>query len=306
MRTRRASPARRTSAPGSSRRRLASAATLVPLAIGLGTNLTTGRARPSEPTACDPANSALSVPCTLSFQSICQMHEIDDSCGPEGSATTDPQIAQNTAKNNFCASGTPANLSFKHFDTLQANATAAHVTFGNDSRIPRDRSPLAHLLSLPGSGTIGEGSLVRFAAFVVDAHYSNVSRGESVNCKNRGRELNDIHIVLAEGAPTAGATFDECSTVTAEISPHFRPEVWTPENLNSVARTKQFRFTGQLFFDASHRPCEGTTVSNPARRSIFEIHPVYAVEVCKSASSCKVDDDAAWMALHEWLDAGES
>lgn len=246
----------------------------------------------------------MSLPCALSFQSICQGHEIDASCGPDGSATTDAQKAQNTAKNDFCASGTPASLSFSHFDTLQASAAAAHIPFGSAFHLPPDRSQLARLLPLPGVGTVGEGPVVRLAAFVIDAHYSNVSRGESVNCNNPGPEFNDIHIVLAEQAPTAQAPFDECSSVTAEISPHFRPVAWTPETLNNLARTKQFRLTGQLFFNAAHRPCEGGTVSSPARRSLFEIHPVYAVEVCKSASSCKVEDDAAWIALNDWLHGG--
>lgn len=39
------------------------------------------------------------------------------------------------------------------------------------------------------------------------------------------------------------------------------------------------RVTGQLFFDASHGPCVGGRGSAPRPRSIWEIHPVYAIDV---------------------------
>ena len=45
--------------------------------------------------------------------------------------------------------------------------------------------------------------MAREAVFIMDAHYSNVGSGESVNCKGTG---NDIHIVLAESADEK----DEC------------------------------------------------------------------------------------------------
>jgi hypothetical protein len=41
---------------------------------------------------------------------------------------------------------------------------------------------------------------------------------ESVNCELTGKEANDIHIVLANSPDDP-----ECSSVTAEMIPHFRP-----------------------------------------------------------------------------------
>ena len=58
----------------------------------------------------------------------------------------------------------------------------------------------------------------------MDAHYSNLGSGESVNCKRPDQESNDIHIVLGQTAEEK----DECNSVTAEMSPQFRPAVWDP------------------------------------------------------------------------------
>ena len=265
---------------------LVSAATLAPLAIAL----LTPKTRPTEPAV---SRAAMVSTCTLPFASIQQHHPIDDSCGPEGVATKTPQIQQNQAKNNFCATGVPVDIDFDVLHELQRDAEDQNISFGSDGQIPDDRSVLR---SLPTrAGRLGEGTVVRLAAFVVDAHYSNVSNGESVNCKMSGTENNDIHIVLGEKSNAKG---DECASVTAEMSPHFRPELWTPKTLND-GNAHMYRFTGQLFFDASHRPCANGKGS-PKRSSIWEVHPVYAVDVCKAAS-CDVANDTNW----EPLAAGE-
>lgn len=137
---------------------------------------------------------------------------------------------------------------------------------------------------------------MRLAAFVIDAHYSNVSSGESVNCKMPGNENNDIHIVLGQNSNTD----DPCTSVTAEISPHFRPDVWIPANLTQN-NAHLFRFTGQLFFDAAHRPCVGGKGS-PPRVAIWEIHPTYLVDICIDPSnSCTVDNDQNWAAISDFI-----
>lgn len=251
------------------------------------------------------SGTALHLACTLPFDRLKARHPIDDSCGEEGSSAPDtPQAAQNTAKNDFCASSSPVTLTFQDFIDLQNAAQAAHVSFGSDRQLPKDRTPLASLLTVPGAGAVGEGSVVRLAAFVINAHPSNVSSGETVNCKTKGAEWNDIHIVLGEHPDD-----DACSSVTAEMSPHFRPDLWTPGNLNGLSG-HPLRFTGQLFFDASHRPCTKGSPANPPRESLFEIHPVYAVDVCRTkptnpengpGASCDASVDADWVGLDSWL-----
>jgi len=233
-------------------------------------------------------------PCKLPFANISTKQPIDSKCGLSGSPkNTTALAAQDTAKNNFCATGTPVVMSFDMYPALQA--AAENALGGADYKPPSSRTALHNLYTVGGK-KIGEGTLVSLVAYVESAHYSDVDDGESVNCDLTGDQNNDIHIPLVT---TAGA--DECTSLTAEISPHDRPSVWTASNVNKPA--VPLRFTGQLLFDAEHKPCRGTTVEEPKRQSVWEIHPVYAIDVCvlSDASSCNAGDDKAWVALDAWL-----
>src|SRR6266516_4454184 len=60
------------------------------------------------------------VGCTLPFDGIKQEQDIDLTCPADGdAATTDAHKAQNRAKNNFCASGTPALVTHRTMTELQ-------------------------------------------------------------------------------------------------------------------------------------------------------------------------------------------
>lgn len=286
-------------------RKFASAATLLPLAIGLAGNMNSPMAARHHPTpggGGGGVNNPIAISCTLPFETIKQHHAIDDSCPATGSSdpstnTGARQAAQNQAKNNFCAANAPVNIDFDVLHQLQQEA-ASVTTFGGDQELPQDRSVLRHLPTKVGD--IGEGTVVRIVAFVINAHPSNVGSGESVNCKQKPAESNDIHIVLGQNSNQD----DECSSVTAEMSPHFRPDTWTPDNMNQN-NARLFRFTGQLFFDASHKPCTGSTGPNPKRSSLWEIHPVYGVEICgDTGNNCKVDSDQNWIALSAFAGTG--
>jgi hypothetical protein len=231
--------------------------------------------------------------CPVPFATIQQHHAVDDKCDADGNATRPAQRAQNDAKNNFCATGTPAEVTPLSFKKLQAAAQATGVTFGSDSQLPADRSPLQGLYTTSNGDEIGEGSIVQLVAFVLDAHYSNVSAGESVNCKTKGKESNDIHILLGATPRT-----NPCSSVTAEMSPHFRPTGWTDGALNST-NGHPVRMTGQLFFDASHKPCTKGRSASPPRVSLWEIHPIYAVDVCTNTTlaTCGRADETVWTPL---------
>jgi hypothetical protein len=228
-------------------------------------------------------------PCALPFRAIAMRRPIDKKCGRAGNADGALGL-QDTAKNNFCATGDPVTLQFADYTALQA---AAEKALGTNYEPPADRKPLQGLHTI-GGRTIGEGSVVRVVGFVDRARYSDVEKGESVNCNLAGDADNDVHIPL-----TAQAGDDECTSVTAEMSPHFRPDAWTPSNLNRLSRP--VRVTGQLFFDASHRPCRQDKPEIPRRRSVWEIHPVYAVEVCRSSSACEADRDELWQPLDQHL-----
>src|SRR6516162_7117418 len=74
--------------------------------------------------------------------------------------------------------------------------------------------------------------------------------------------------------------------------------------LRSVSREFPVLITGQLFFDASHYPCEGSephSGGHPARGSLWEIHPITDIQVCKNKTlrGCSPQDRTVWTLLHE-------
>ena len=239
----------------------------------------------------------------LPFAAIEVKHPIDASCSITGKPTSaaNSQL-QNSVKNNFCAvasSGQPETFTPQMLIDLQAK-TQVKSGAGQE---PSDRKPLQDL---------GEGKLIRMKAFFIEAHHADLGSGESVNCNGGTEELNDVHIAFGAQANT-----QECDSVTAEISPHYRPASWNEighyEIWNSVtkkytpdpamdARLKSlpYRVTGQLFFDASHSVCPCGTNCSPSRSSLWEIHPVYNIEVCKAGSPCDENNDADWLAFDTW------
>lgn len=152
---------------------------------------------------------------------------------------------------------------------------------------------------------MGEGDIVALDAFVLDAKHDDTFPfgfgGETVNCKNSLMEWNDIHIALGRTA-----SMKECDSVTAEIIPHFRPAVWerfdcdecTVGHVTNPLPVKgiRVRITGQLFFDGSHLPnscSKPNPGGNPLRRAVWEIHPVYKIEVFDVPSS-------SFISLEDW------
>jgi hypothetical protein len=232
--------------------------------------------------------------CTLPFDGIKQDRDIDNDCPQGGDAAAGPHQNQNMIKNNFCAEGKTVPILYSTFLKLQKAAEDSEIPFGSSNKLPPDRSALEKLVSTP-KGKVGEGTVVSFVAFVIKAKYSNLSKGESNNCKTGGKQFNDIHVEL-------GKTNDDdaCKSVTAEISPHFRPETWA--DFDQYDRTHPVRITGQLFFDGSHAPCRNGKRPNPQRASIWEIHPVYAIEVCKNKSlaGCATTNKSVWIPFDQW------
>lgn len=252
---------------------------------------------PANPSHCN-INQPFQAGCALPWSNG-QSHEIDQRCPNEGCAKKDSDKAQNRIKNNVCATGTPIQINVTSIDKLQAAVDKlvqqGQFDYGpSNSPPPADRAKLHGLSTVDANGhsiTLGEGTLVTIDAFVLDAKHDDVFpfgfNGEGVNCNNSLLEWNDIHVALGQ---TASA--QQCSSVTSEIIPHFRPAVWerfdsnecTSPHVNKPLPVKglRVRITGQLFFDGSHKPspCGGPAGGgNPLRRSVWEIHPVYAIEV---------------------------
>ena len=266
---------------------------------------------PANPSNCN-INQPFNAGCTAPFSGA-QSREIDQRCPNEGCASRDSDKAQNRVKNNFCATGTPVQISLKSIDKLQGAVDQlvqqGKLTYGSTGPpLPADRAKLQGLSTVDVKNqavTLGEGQLVTLDAFVFDAKHDDSFpfgfKGESVNCKNSLLEWNDIHVALVQTASDK-----ECSSATAEIIPHFRPAVWERFDSNTcTARhvTKplpvkgiRVKLTGQLFFDGSHKPTpcgQPSGGGNPVRRSVWEIHPVYAIEVFDKTTN-------KFLSLDEW------
>ncbi|HEY3137307.1 MAG TPA: hypothetical protein VGL29_14860 [Blastocatellia bacterium] len=243
---------------------------------------------------------------------------IDKSCPNTGMPSSDASSKQNEIKNRFCLPGTPTtpiDLDFATFDTLQREAVQRHIPFGrrnlpnsnkSEEVLPPDRSVLVDFITDGQGRKLGEGSLVRLEGFVLNAQHSNTfvfsEQGESVNCNKTSLAENDIHIELVQTA----AETSQCKSVTAEIIPHHRSAIYNqfdtnPKDYLNGQRQKRgqdklsgsppplkgarVRVTGQLFFDASHSPCGINQGGSSQRRSIWEIHPVYAIDVFDTAQN---------------------
>ena len=252
--------------------------------------------------------------CTLPFNSKPTPHPIDSACPPAGDAKTNGGKLQNPVKNNLCATGTPIEISLKILENLHKAVVAAKkFTFGNDGLLSanKTRDALKSLTIKDATGkslTLGEGNVVTLDAFVLEAKHDDVPllnssfKGEGVNCHDKTVLGNDIHIALVESAAQVakfkkGDKTVECTSVTAEIIPHFRPDTWhrfdshpkTSPAVNGLpVQGLEVRLTGQLFFDGSHNPAGCTA---PRRRSSWEIHPVYTIEV---------KDGSKFISFDEW------
>jgi hypothetical protein len=113
--------------------------------------------------------------CTLPFQNVALNHPIDfsnQSCGMSGDSSANCLRVENLVKNNFCAGTNFRDVSLSDFVTLQQQADT-QVGGGNDAKLPSDRGALKNL-----SKGVGEGSAVRFTGYLMDAHYSNVGKGD--------------------------------------------------------------------------------------------------------------------------------
>jgi len=243
----------------------------------------------------------------LPFKTIAKKHPIDDFCGIEGvtAAEDTGNQQQNRLKNNFCRRGTPVVIKPTDLVTLQKKVDKLEgFKYGSGRSVPKDRTPLKDI-GTSGGKPIGEGTLVTIVGFMVDAHYSDVKEGEGVNCKKKGNEPNDIHFSISTKRVTLSSDKKKkqaqlCKLVTGEISPHSRPEEWEVDSLDKL-QDARVRLTGQLFFDASHKPCKPNQPVNPARKSVWEIHPTYRIEVCKDGSPCRAAVDDDWVAFDQWV-----
>lgn len=251
------------------------------------------------------------------FGTIAQAHPIDGRCNKFGVGSGN-SLAQNEVKNGLCAGPTAAAIDRAILVALQQalppSSHSGSLPWGDPQFIPtrNERQALKH----PSPQiAVGEGSLVQFVGYVLEGRHSNTLDGEDVNCRRLGDANNDIHLYLGEGF-----TDPLTQSITAEISPHYRPKAWevlgtfnsssggpaVEAMLQQQNLDRPIRFTGQLMFDASHCPATGFCITQdrgPVRVSSWEVHPVYKIDVCsaKDLSACRAADTSAWVPFDQWV-----
>jgi hypothetical protein len=242
-----------------------------------------------------PAADKFPKPCTPPFNGDWKKQSIDKKCPPEGKVSQSGSAekiarheAQNRLKSDICPEGTAKSATFQTFDELQQGLDSQGIDYGSSSKLP-DR-PIQ-----PGF-TTDVGSLHEGDEVVLEGYLQHAKKSgkESCNCGYSTEKDTDIHIHLVEATNDA-----PCQSVVVEMSPHYRPPEWRALTLDHM-KTWYVRVTGQLFIDAAHKPCQGGRAlgGHPARRSVWEIHPVYKFEVCVY-DEC--DDPDAWYTVKQWV-----
>jgi hypothetical protein len=205
---------------------------------------------------------------------------------PAGCAAADsPHGALNTLKRRLPNDEAPTLVTFETFSQLQTAAVGL-VDEGVDIS-PSDRDKIKRIET--AEGKVGEGSRVRLVAFLSEGK-PHPNTGESVNCNLKTAANNDIHISVTE--KKNGSEFDG---IVVEMIPQDRPHNWTARNLEAL-RGKVLLIEGGLLYDNMHfvnadenNPLGG----QPKRFSLWEVHPITSLKVCKKTTVGQCDPDRA-------------
>ncbi|MBZ5627989.1 MAG: hypothetical protein LAO06_03895 [Acidobacteriia bacterium] len=259
---------------------LVHAATLLPLAIGLASNLSTAPSAPG-PERVSATAVTTGGGCVANL-SLCP------TTGCAQAKDPDEQILNETKRHRPSGSNAKA-LTWEDFSALQQDADS---TVGEAKALgATDRDRLRNFAV--SGGRVSEGDLVQLDGYLVGTPHPNT--GESVNCNLKGSANNDFHIPFADDpdkTPFQG--------IVVEMIPQNRPTNWTIVTLNRVKRGRRMvRVIGQLFYDNAHRVNadeDAPIGGQPARFSLFEIHPITSVSVCKQSESVCTD----WETLDEF------
>src|SRR5437764_802727 len=102
----------------------------------------------------------------MPFSAEAVKRPIDHDCPPEGTGKGDPQQAQNAAKNNFSATGTPVSIRITDFDRLERSAIIArncaakhkqncHRVEIDSEGLPTNREQLKDIATTEAGDTVG-------------------------------------------------------------------------------------------------------------------------------------------------------
>ena len=196
----------------------------------------------------------------------------------------------NHLKRTVPPEGDATLVTFETFSQLQSQAVEL-VDQGVEID-PADRDKIKSIETT--AGTLGEGSRVRVVAFLSEGK-PHPNTGESVNCNLKKELNNDIHISVTE---TKNAS--EFEGVVVEMIPQDRPDKWSSAKVG-ILRGKLLLIEGALFYDNLHfanGDADNPLSGQPKRFSLWEIHPVASVKVCKKTNNqCDPDRASDWKAF---------
>ncbi len=98
-----------------------------------------------------------------------------------------------------------------------------------------------------------------------------------------------------------------CETSLMGLAESICPLRWRGNTRTQIVNVQKhpIRLRGHLFFDGSHHPCGDPNMTNrdPLRRSNWEIHPVYSMDVCSNTTlaGCSADNETVWTAFDHWI-----
>jgi hypothetical protein len=222
------------------------------------------------------------------------------SCPPTGSdkngvalkKTSDGGL-RNMAKRHVPAGQAPKTLDLADFEMLQADVSQKTGVDAaqKKSLFAPTREALQHVNT--AHGPVSEGDLVQVAVHVTIARDEHP---ESVNCA--GTDGMDIHLSLGP----QGAT--EYRGIVGEIIPQLpKPAGWDSATLNRLhAAQLSVLVVGGLTYDNEHLvngDPNHKKAGQPARMSLWEVHPITEFYVCESGS-CDPAQHSQWTTLIDW------
>lgn len=234
-------------------------------------------------------------------------YAMHSSCPPSGDETTPNSDGslRNLAKRWMAADKTPVSLTVAEFATLQKNTDSDAVKHSHQ----RDQLTLVNIEA--GSKKVSEGDRVSLSGYL--NRVDNGAIVENVNCKvskKSTKDGRDVHINI--GPEPNG---NEFAGVVVELIPQLPVSDWSIDvaRTNAMAALKRVKkaklrvlAVGSLTYDNEHRVNAVKTHSiggQPARVSLWEIHPVLDFYVCPTGVCDPTTPDKKWQRLTDWATA---
>lgn len=222
-----------------------------------------------------PGATPKSCPKTLAACSL-------EGCSSNPDHPSDPGL--NRVKNAPFPKKIPAAtpLTWNAIGELQKFVDQSHLPTGFSTALtPAQRKRLQKIST--SAGPLSEGSVVSVEGFIslpANPTTGNPHPGgpESCNCGLSGATNIDYHINVSKDK-----TSDEFHGIVAEITPRLRLHQYSLARITQLEHQRtHVRITGRLLLDNVHKPrpdASAPSGGNPARVSIWEIHPVSAITV---------------------------